>query len=342
MSSHRLGPAATFGVFSAIALVVGCGSSDAAPEAGNPDAGANVVASISVWADVAEAITCGSVEVETLIPRGADTHAYELSLADRVRLDEADVVLVNGLGLEASAEDVFDDLAAEGVTVVRIAEADDADEHDDDGADQAGDANQDDDHDDGDHDDGDHDDGDHDHDHHHDGEDPHIWFDPSAVTAMLPALGEHLVEAGADPATVERCIDEYSSEIDAVDAEIEALFAPIEPSQRVFITNHGGLSRFADHYDLTLLGTVLSGTSTLEEADPALIDELESLIVEQGITQILVEAEASAPDAEALAARLDLDLAVVHIESLGPDGSEADTYLGLLRSTAEAIAAGMQ
>ncbi|WP_419914828.1 metal ABC transporter solute-binding protein, Zn/Mn family [Candidatus Poriferisodalis sp.] len=82
-----------------------------------------VVTTTSIWGDVVSNVGCeDSVSVTTLIPQGGDPHTFEPSLRDRETMDAADLVVVNGLGLEERLEDTLEAVAAEGVHVFEVAE----------------------------------------------------------------------------------------------------------------------------------------------------------------------------------------------------------------------------
>jgi ABC-type Zn uptake system ZnuABC Zn-binding protein ZnuA len=178
------------------AAACGGGASDegaAAGDATGTGAGPYVVATTTVWADVAGAVACdGQFEIRTLVPPGGDAHAYEPSLRDRETLDGAALVVANGLGLEELLDDTLATVAATGVPVVRVGElpelggapapaddddvGNDDDDHDDDGADAG---------------------------HEHELGDPHVWVDPMLVRAAVAPLGEAMVAAGADAPSIE-------------------------------------------------------------------------------------------------------------------------------------------
>ena len=63
-----------------------------------------IVATTSIWADVVANVACdGLARVDALIPAGGDPHAFEPSLADRGRMDDAALIVANGLELEEGA-----------------------------------------------------------------------------------------------------------------------------------------------------------------------------------------------------------------------------------------------
>ena len=109
----------------------------------------NVVASYSILADVVQNIAGDRVEVTTLIPVGADPHSFLPSPRELTALAEADLIFVNGAGIEEALLDVIEG-AAEDTPIVEISacveiipigasghmheDDEHADEHDDDHA----------------------------------------------------------------------------------------------------------------------------------------------------------------------------------------------------------------
>ena len=67
----------------------------------------NIVVSTQIIADWVRQIGGDSVEVQALVPAGADVHTIELSVADIRAVAGADLVIINGAGLEASYQDAI-------------------------------------------------------------------------------------------------------------------------------------------------------------------------------------------------------------------------------------------
>ncbi len=82
-------------------LLVACGGDDAGPAAGGK---VKVVTSLGIFADMAKEVGGERAEVAALLPPGADPHTFELSPGDVRRITEADVVFINGNGLEGGLE----------------------------------------------------------------------------------------------------------------------------------------------------------------------------------------------------------------------------------------------
>ncbi len=176
-----------------------------------------------------------------------------------------------------------------------------------------------------------------------DGDDPHVWQDPTSVISALPIIADALVEhAGFDRASVDRCATAYGAEVEALDRDIAAAVGAIPADRRLLVTEHVALGYFAERYDFEVVGTVIPSSSTSAETNPADLDELASAIVERNVTTIFAEAQHSGDEARALADRIGaVRVVTLHTDSLGEPGSGADTYLGLMRTNVDLIIDGL-
>jgi len=102
----------------AVAVVTGCGRVQ--EEAGARDGVRSIVATTGIVADAARNVAGDRVTVTALMGPGVDPHLYRASEGDVRRLGEADLVLYNGLHLEAKLADVLGEL---GQRAVAVAEA---------------------------------------------------------------------------------------------------------------------------------------------------------------------------------------------------------------------------
>jgi zinc/manganese transport system substrate-binding protein len=301
--SHRVVLTLSTGL---MAVVAACGDDNTSGTDAEADAPA-IVATTGIWADVTGNIACdGLAQVQTVIPIGGDPHSFEPSLQDREVLENADLIVANGLALEESLEDTIDAAEEGGIPVFRFAdhmtpiESDDAE---------------------------------------HSNGDPHVWFDPTRVAAALPALRDALVDqAGLDAGRVDECLDAYQSAIAATDAEVIALLDSIPAARRKLVTNHDALTYFAEHYGFDVLGAVIPAPSTLAEANPADLQALAQIIEDVDVPAIFAESQHSSTDVDALAEAVgEIEVVTLFTDSLGPPESGADTYLGLLETDARLI-----
>jgi manganese/iron transport system substrate-binding protein len=88
----------------------------------NQAAEVKVVATLDLFADFARQVGGDRADVSTLIPAGADPHTYEPTPSRVAKLAKADLVIVNGLGLEAALEDVIDENIPSSTILVELTE----------------------------------------------------------------------------------------------------------------------------------------------------------------------------------------------------------------------------
>lgn len=297
-------------IAAAIALLAACGSDDSADTTGGGVDVPIVVATTSIWADITANVACnGLARVETIIPPGGDPHSFEPSLRDRETMDNAVLVVANGLFLEESLADTLDTVESNGVAVLRVGDELDPlpigeEPHDD----------------------------------VHGNSDPHVWWDPTRMAAAVPLIAEALADAGVDRAALEVCAAPYVDELTALDEEVDVIVAPLAVDQRILVTNHDSLAYFADRYDFEVLGSVIPSSSSLAATSPAELDDLADRIEATGAPAIFADTQNSSTDAEALADRLGgVEVISLLTDTLDEPGSTAGTYIGWLRTNAQTI-----
>jgi len=195
------------------------------------------------------------------------------------------------------------------------------------------------------HSDEDHDDEEHsDEDHDHDGADPHFFTDPvrmsSAVQGIVNFLSGQI--EGLDTDALDASADEYLAQLAAVDAEVISLVDTIREDQRVLVTNHEVFAYFADRYGFEIIGVVIPGLSTTDAASAGELAALAATIEAEGIPAIFADTSSSDELVKTLTSEVG-DIAIVELftESLGTADSDAPTYLDMVRTNAERIAAAL-
>jgi len=323
-------------------------AADPAPEAGTapvatPDAPdpVEVVVTTSILGDLVASVVGEDGTVRVLMAPGVDPHGYAASAADAAAMRDADLVVANGLQLEEGLLAALDAAVADGVRVLEVAPELDpipfaagAHDHGAAGAHAHGDED--------DHAHGDEDDHAHDH-----GElDPHFWFDPLRAATAGELVADALAELRPGVDWAARAAG-LRAELEALDAELSALYATVPAERRKLVTNHDSLGYLADRYGFEIVATVVPGSSTSAETDPAAFAALADLLVAEGVDVVLAETTDSDALAMALAeeavVRGATEVAVVtlHTGSLGPAGSGAETYVGMLRTDAGLIVSAL-
>ncbi|MCK9485899.1 MAG: metal ABC transporter substrate-binding protein [Dehalococcoidia bacterium] len=270
-----------------------------------------------------------TVEVATLLAPGVNPHDYEPSPAEVARLSRAAVVLRNGIGLDDFLDGAIAGAGVRHVVTVTdgiaLRSTDrDAQDHDDDAEH------------------GEHaeDDG-----HRHEGDlDPHVWHDPERVQVMVANIADALAEAFPERAAAFRAnADAYAQRLDEVDAEVRALLETVPVEHRKVVSAHDSLGYFLDRYGLQFVGAVIPATASGAEASVRALAELQGLIEREGVRAIFAESSVDPRLVERLAedtgVRVVTDL---YSDTLGPEGSGADTVDGMLLHNARRIAEALR
>jgi zinc/manganese transport system substrate-binding protein len=306
-------------------VLAGCGGEGPGAITGAGECRAlDIVVTTSILGDVVRNLVAGAGAVEVLMPMGADPHSFQVSASQAAALRRADLVVVNGLGLEEGMGDAIEAAAGDGVPVVVAASFVEAltlalvtdGERPAAGDGEGG----------------------------HGTLDPHIWTDPVRMADVVAGLGEVL--AAADPACPERWREgaaAYRQELLGLDEEIEAVLEVVPAERRKLVTNHAALGYFADRYSFEVLGVIIPGGDTLAAPSPADLAALVQTLEREEVRAIFTETTAPADLAIAVAAELGDAVAVVALftGSLGEPGSGAETYLAMQRTNAERIAAAL-
>lgn len=298
----------------------------------------HVVATTSIIGDVVAQLVGDEARLDVLMDPGVDPHQFQASAAQGRLVQEADLVVANGLGLEESLVDLIAAAEAEGVAVFRLTDhvevidfalagghvhRDDDDHghdgaHDDDGRDREGGEGVEDD---------------------HGTEDPHVWQDPVRVSEAVLALGQHLGDLEPTGGWPERA-EAYADELQRLHDDIEGVLGQIPDDQRKLITSHDSLGYLADRYDLDVIGAIIPGGATLGDPSGRQFQQLAQLIEREQVHAIFAEVTQPTRLAEALAREVGRDIAVVVLftDALGADDSGAETYVTMMRTNAQRIA----
>ena len=190
------------------------------------------------------AVAGEDARVEQLLPPGINAHDYQVRPGDARRVAEADLVLVNGLGLDAWVEPLIRQAMRPGARLVdastgmhflpkserlRWTETPAAahDHSDCAGCASAG----------------------------GDGLNPHVWLDPLLAISQARTIAEALAEA--DPAHAEGYrlrFEAYAADLRALHEETSALLAPLKG--RGLVTFHDAFPYFAARYGLNYIGAL--------------------------------------------------------------------------------------
>jgi len=349
---------------SSAAVTAAEGEADSSPsESGERP---QIVVTTNILGDVVSAAVGDQADVEVIMPLGSDPHDFAPSARQAESMENADLLIVNGAGFEEGMLDIIANVSDSGTNVFSFAEQIDLleftgehsdDEHSDEEgeehSDEEGEEHSDEEGEEHSDEEGEqHSDeegeehSDEEGEEHSDeeGGDPHIWTDPTRIITAVEAL-EPVVAglAGVDSEALATSFDNYLAELASLDAAMEDTLAAVPEAQRVIVTNHEVFGYFADRFDFEVVGAIIPSLTTNAEPSASDLDELVEVIEAEGIQAIFGETTQSSNLADAIADEVGGAVEVVELfsESLGEDGSGAETYIGMMQTNADLIATAL-
>jgi zinc/manganese transport system substrate-binding protein/manganese/iron transport system substrate-binding protein len=262
-----------------------------------------VVATTTQLTDFARVVGGGRVEVYSVLEAGVDAHDFEPSPADIEAIGAADVVVQNGVGLEEWFQDTIDSAAPRGEVVDASRGARIGDD-----------------------------------------ENPHIWFDPRNAKIMVANITNAFVAADPPGNSSYRANQRiYADELDALDAEIAAQLDGL--ANKKLVSNHDAFAYYVDRYGLEFVGSVIPSFDTQAELSSRDISDLVAKIEREGVKAVFSEASLPPRTAAAIAAEAGVKIVdgddALFGDSLGPRGSDGDTYLKMQRHNTRMIVANL-
>lgn len=289
-----------------LVMITGCTQKKAAVDNGK----IKVVTTTTMLADLAKVIGGEYVEVDGLMGPGIDPHLYKASAGDVSLMQEADLVVYSGLHLEGKMGEIFENLESNDKNIVMISDGLPDSELITDKS--TG------------------------------GHDPHIWFNVNLWKKASYNLLNGLIELDPEHKDVyTKNHEEYVKELESLDAYIKDQISTISKNSRVLVTAHDAFKYFGKAYGLEVLG--LQGISTTSEAGTGDVKALADYIVKKQIKAIFVESSVPKKNIEALqeavrAQGFNVEIGgELYSDSLGTKGTEAETYIGTVRSNVDTI-----
>ena len=183
-----------------------------------------------------------------------------------------------------------------------------------------------------------HEEDEHGHAHDHGTHDPHFWFDPIRVKVAVNEIAARLSAVDPDNASVYfQNASEYADELDELHYWILDQVDMVAQERRLLVTSHDAFTYFAHAYGFEIAGLVIPSLATHVEPSAEHIAELVEVIREREIQALFGETTVSERLAQAVARETGAELFRLYSGSLGPEGSGADTYLGMVRTNVERI-----
>jgi ABC-type Zn uptake system ZnuABC Zn-binding protein ZnuA len=265
-----------------------------------------VVATTTQVADFARNIGGNRVQVTGLFKPNVDAHDFEPSPADIETIARADLIVENGAGLESWLHDTVASSGYDGPVVdtsqgVRLRQV-------------GGEA------------------------------DPHIWQNPR--NAMVMAANIERAMASADPADAgafRANLAPYTKQLQTLDGEVQRQIDGL--ANKKLVTNHDALGYYIDRYGLQFVGSIIPNSDTSAELSGRDIRDLVAKIKATGVKAVFSQTSLPPRTAETIAHEAGVKVVegedALYGDSLGPTGSDGDTYLKMVRHNTRTIVSNL-
>lgn len=265
-----------------------------------------VLTTFTVLADMARNVAGDHLEVVSITPVGAEIHGYEPTASDLRRAAGADLILDNGLGLEAWFERFVADLdvpravVSDGIDPLPITS--DA---------GAGTPN------------------------------PHAWMSPRDAQTYVANIEAAFTDLDPDHAEDYAAnARAYAAELDEVHTELVDALAVVPDGQRALVTCEGAFSYLAR--DTGLDEVFIWPVNAEREATPGRIARTIEYVREHDVPAVFCESTVSDAAMQQVVDATDADFGgTLHVDSLSESDGPVPTHLDLLRHTAMTIADGL-
>jgi len=261
-----------------------------------------VIASASIFQDMAAKIGGDKIESISIVPIGGDPHLYEPKPSDAKLVNSADVILVNGLPFEGWITRLIENSSTTAKTYI-ITEGVNAIKSDT----------------------------------YENAADPHAWMDASNGLVYIKNIRDALIEN--DPGNSDYYNENYESykkEIEELDRYILNSIEKIPEKRRILVTSHDAFAYFGKRYGLEL--NALKGISTEAEIQMSDMVRVKNRINESGVPAIFVESTIDPRVIQQIAKDNNIEVGgELFADSLGDEDSEGATYTAMLKHNTDVI-----
>lgn len=271
----------------------------------------NIVATTTMLKDLAIHLGGEKVDVVGLMGAGIDPHLYKASAGDVTKMQEADLIIYNGLHLEGKMGEIFENLQGKDKEVLAVGEmidetkllpsSDYVDSHD-----------------------------------------PHIWFNVKLWMDAANIVADKLIEIdGENEEYYENSRNSYLEQLEDLEQYIINRANELNKNKRILITAHDAFSYFGDAYGFEVRG--LQGISTATEAGTQDVSKLADYIAEKEIKAIFIESSVPVKNVEALKEAVNSRGFEVNIggelfsDSIGTPGTEEESFIGTFKHNIDTI-----
>lgn len=302
-------------LFMVIIITSGCSSTPSTSEGK-----IRVIATTTIVGDVVHQIGGDRIELSVLIPANVDEHSFEPTARDIAKASEAEIIFMNGAGLEQFIDRVVEN-AAGNASLVSVSDGltlMESPAHEHEGEEEHGHAED------------------------HEGEgltgDPHVWTDPNNVLTWVDNIEAALVKVDSkNAAFYQENADGYRRQLQELDTWVAEQVALVPVDKRRLVTDHLFFTYFANRYEFVQVGAIIPGYSTASSPSAQELAALEDQIKSLNVPVIFVGATVNQSLASRVANDTGTKLVQIYTGSLTDADGPASSYIDYIRYNVNAI-----
>jgi zinc/manganese transport system substrate-binding protein len=269
------------------------------------------VATISILGDLVKNVGGDRVDVTTLVGPDGDAHVYEPTPGDAKKLAGADIVFVNGLGLEgwmtrlveASGTKATIVVVSKGIAPLKMSDSREAPL----GA-----------------------------------LDPHAWQSIADAKTYVANIrdGLDMIDPAGKPA-YDAAAKTYLAKLDELEKQVRAAISSIPPDRRKIITTHDAFGYFGDAYGMQFIAP--EGVSTDTEPSAKDVAMIIAQIRRQNIPAVFLENIADPRMMGEIARETGAKIGgKLYSDALSARGDPAGTYIDMMRHNVHELSTALQ
>ena len=259
-----------------------------------------VIATTTQAADLVRNVADRRADVRQLLHPGSDPHEYEPRPSDARAAAEADLVVRSGGDLDDWLGDLIDSAGGDAEVLTLIDQV------------------------------------------HRRGDDPHWWQDPRNAVLAVGAIRDALSKADpAGRAVYRRNAGAYAGRLRRLDRSVARCIGSVSSAERRLVTTHDALGYFADRYGIKVVGALIPSLSTAAQPSAGDTDKLVRQIRAEGVNAVFPESSLNPKLERAVARETGAEVGGrLWADTLGPEGSDGETYIGSIASNTQALVEG--
>ncbi len=261
-----------------------------------------VLASASIFQDMAAHIGGEKITATSIVPIGGDPHLYEPVPSDVAKVQGADIILINGLTFEGWISQLVENSGTQATSVL-ITE----------GVNPLGSSV------------------------YENATDPHAWMDASNGLIYARNIYNAIIEVDPDNSSYyKERYDTYVTQLKELDTYISTQIKTIPEFKRVLITSHDAFAYYGHRYGIEL--SAIMGISTEAEAQTSDVMRVISDIKERGVPAVFIESTINPKLVKQIASDTGAKIGgELYADSIGEEGSPGHGYIEMLRHNTDVI-----